>query len=291
MECIECSEQKLLKINTYKRFWYFCTNCGCAHPIQKKRYFLGFLPVKHYKKSSSSEADMYDYFTAPIHIDYSTETANEFINDYVQPWGLPIKDKKVLDISGGNGHFLKKLQDLGAKVTITEINQPTIDYIKKTHKNMDVHLYDFNKHKLDEVVKDKYDIIMLRAAIMFCKNLSNLAEELKLILKPGGKVIINHSVIPTLGVVNRVQFDEFSYFSLRQPETVINTFEKSGFKLLNRKDETDPSLYCYDHDKLISWLIPHYIYELLGVIALRKHRVFSFPARDRRRSTMMFELK
>ncbi len=290
IKCKECSSSNTVKINTYKRFWYFCKDCGSAHPQQKSFYPLSFLPVKHYKNSADSEASMYDYFTAQVHIDYSKETADEFIRDYVEPWGIEIKGKKILDVSGGNGHFLKKFQDMGAEVSITEINQPTIDYIKKEH-DMDVYLYDFNKHRINEVTQEKYDIVMLRAAIMFCKDLKQLAEDLRDILNPGGIVIINHSVIPTLGVINRVQLDEFSYFALRHPDAVVKTFETNNYETLNRKDETDPSLYVYDHDLKFSWRFTHYLYQWIGLHALRKARVFGFPARDRRRSTMMFKLK
>ena len=46
----------------------------------------------------------------------------------------------------------------------------------------------------------------------------------------------------------RTQLDEHSYFVLRQPESVINAFEKQGFELIHRADKTDPSLYVYDND-------------------------------------------
>lgn len=288
--CKECLSSKTVKLNTYKRHWYFCADCGCAHPEQKNVYPLSFLPVKDYKKSASSEAQMYDYFTAQVHIDHSIKTADEFTNDYVKPWAIDFKGKRVLDVSGGNGHFLAEYQKMGAEVSITEINEPTIEYIKKTHDNMNVYLYDFNRHRIHEVIDDKFDIILLRAAIMFCQDLKQLAEDMKKILKPGGKVIINYSVVPTLGVATRVQLDEFSYFALRQPESIAKTFEGGGYKTLNSRDETDSTLYVYDHDLKLSWRIVHYWYEWLGMFALRKNRVFAFPARDRRRSTIMFEL-
>ncbi len=286
-KCSECQSGDLVKLTTYKRHWLLCRTCGCGTPRQKSYYPLSFLPCSSFKKSASDEASMYDYFVAPVHIEYSLGTAHEFIKDYLKPWNIEVSGKKILDVSGGNGHFLNVFKEMGADVTMTEINEPSIDYARTTH-GMKVFCFNFNEHRIDQLTDEKYDIIMLRAAIMFCKDLPQHVQDLKKILKPGGQIIVNHSVIPTLGVAVRVQLDEFSYFSLRQADRVVQIFEKEGFKLEQRRDETDPSLYVYDHDLKLSWRIIHYLYEWYGLRALRKDRIFSFPARDRRRSTMMF---
>ena len=199
-----------------------------------------------------------------------------------------MQGKTILDVSGGNGHFIQEFKKLGADVSLTEINDPSIDYAKKTH-GMKVFKFNFNTDSIKEVIKEKFDIVMLRAAIMFCKDLRVHVKDLKSIINPGGLVVVNHSVIPTLGVILRTQVDEFSYFSLRSPEQVIRHFEEEGFSLVERRDETDPGLYVYDHDLRLRWWILHLFYEWKGVWSLRKFRQkYTFPARDRRRSTLLF---
>lgn len=213
--------------------------------------------------------------------------ADEFVAQHLQPNGIELAGKHMLDISGGNGHFLRKLLSSGGSGVLTEINGPAINYARRTH-GFPVFPFDFNRDPLSAVVHDSFDVVLLRAAIMFCRNLRGFAADLSGRVKPGGLVRVNHSVIPTLGVLIRVQLDEFSHFALRQPGSVIDDFASAGFRLVGRKDETDPTLYVYDDDLKPEWTFLHYVYQFRGARNLRSRRKFAFPARDRRRSTMVF---
>jgi hypothetical protein len=171
--------------------------------------------------------------------------------------------------------------------TLTEINEPSIAYARKQH-GFETFAFDFNRDRLSAKTSSVYDLILLRAAIMFCRDLPAFAADAHSRVASGGLVIVNHSVKPTLGVMCRVQLDEFSYMVLRQPETVAADFAKAGFELVFRRDETDQSDYVYDHDLLDSWMFLHYLYEIRAARALRAHRVWGFASRDRRRSTMIY---
>jgi SAM-dependent methyltransferase len=279
----------LVVLDTYKRVWTLCKACGAGIPAQKSSYPLSFLPILAFKKrGEATESSMYDYFVHPDHIKYSIGTAHEFLRDYVDPLKIELRGKKILDVSGGNGHFLKILtEERGATGVLTEINEPSIEYARKQH-GFHSFQFDFNRDRLSALTPECFDLVLLRAAIMFCRDLPAFVGDARERVSRGGLVIVNHSVKPTLGVLCRVQLDEFSYMVLRQPETVIGDFDKAGFELLFRRDETDQSDYVYDHDLLNSWMFLHYLYEIKGALALRKHRVFGFAARDRRRSTMVF---
>ena len=198
--------------------------------------------------------------------------------------------KKLLDISGGNGHFIKQIEKLGAHITLTEINRKTIDYAKQKH-GFDVIEYNLNQHDLSKVTGGTtFDVIFARACVMFAKDLPKFVSEIKRSLVPGGFVMVNRSVLPTLGVMLRTQLDEFSYLILRQPQAIIDAFQKEGFQLHHRADETDPTLYVYDNDLLLRWRLVHRIYERRGVGSLAKDRIFALPSRDRRLSTLVFRL-
>lgn len=287
--CRECGASNLRRLTFYKRYWDLCGTCGAGSPEQRDRYPFAFLPGPGFKKPpAQDEQSIYDYFVQESHIRYSIGTAHEFIKQYIDPNGIELRGKSVLDVSGGNGHFLKVIEGRGAHVAMTEINKLAIDHARQTH-GFDVYEFNFNQRRINNVVTKKFDIVMLRAAIMFCNDLRQLVGDLTSILNPGGLVIVNHSVIPTLGVMLRTQLDEFSYAILRQPETVVGHFEKAGFRVTARVDETDPSLYAYDHDLNNWWLMVWSLYEVMGARKLRDFRKFPFPARDRRRSTMIFQ--
>ena len=149
--------------------------------------------------------------------------------------------------------------------------------------------YDINKDNLFNRTGREFDIVFARACIMFAKDLQDFVWQISNVLKPGGKVMINHSVVPTLGVMLRTQLDEYSYHCLRQPQEIIDTFNSSGFGLTYQHDETDESLYVYDHDLLRHWRYLYMYYETKAVKAMEENRLFRWPARDRRRSTMVFE--
>ena len=67
--CLECGSKNLVKIDTYKRHWFFCYNCGSGQPVQKSFYPLQFLPVTDWTKTKTDEESMYDYFIDPVHIE------------------------------------------------------------------------------------------------------------------------------------------------------------------------------------------------------------------------------
>lgn len=289
LTCPSCNSDDLCSVATYKRKWWLCKNCGTGFSEENSRYNLSFLPIKDYQKAKAlSDENIYDYFIDSVHIDWAKREGKEFITDYLEPTQLNVSEKRLLDISGGNGHFIKQIEALGAKVSLTEFNQKTVDYAQKVH-GFDVFEYDLNKDDLSKKVKGEFDIIFARACIMFAKELPNFVDTLRRVLSKGGSVLINHSVEPTLGVMLRTQLDGFSYFVLRQPKTIIDTFEANGFKLKYRADETDPSLYVYENDLLLRWRFLHRVYEKKALPILNDNRLFSWAARDRRRSTLLFE--
>ena len=285
----KCKGKNYNLLTFYKRYWLFCRDCGTAESIEKKNYKLSFLPFKDYKKNTDiNDSNIYDYFTDKAHIEDSILEGEEFYNQYIYPYGIDISSKRILDISGGNGHAIMALAKRGAKVEITEFNKRAVDYSTNFHK-INAYLYDLNKDELSKIVKGKYDVITLRACIMFAKDLSSLSHTLFNILNPGGYLIINKSVKPTLGVFTRTQLDQHSYFFLRQPETIEKEFAKVGFKTIKIINEVDPTMYVYDNDLTLRWYFLHYFYELRNSFILRKNDAFEIRSRDRRRSTLILQ--
>ena len=290
-ECSNCNSKKTFSINTYKRYWIICEDCGCGYSKDKKRYPLSLLPYKSLKKDSSIDyTSIYDYFVEDIHIKYSIDTALEFIRNYIRPFGIDLFGKKVIDISGGNGFFVNELKKMGAEVTLTEINDKTITFAKDTF-DFDVYKYDLNKDNLGQIVKKKYDIVLLRAAIMFCEDLPSLIDDIKSIMNKDALLFVHQSVLPTLGTILRIQCDEFSYYVLYQPETVSSLIEKKGFDTVHKEIEIDSSMYAYNHDEVRHLRMLHFIYEVPALRKIPYKTPFCFNARDRRRANMIFKMK
>lgn len=281
----------LVVLPTYKRYWDICLKTGTAVSRQRSWYPLSFLPWAAFKRTPSvDEEKMYDYFVDDVHTAWAIQEGQEFVRDRLGRLELNVAGKKVLDISGGNGFVLKQIEKLGATVSLTEINRKTLDFARATH-GIDVFEYNLNIHDLAEVTGRRYDVILARACIMFALDLPKFVDQLRRSLNPGGVVMIDRSVMPTVGVLTRVQLDEFSYYILRQPETIIKAFETSGFTTEHRLDEIDQDLYVYDHDLKRSWTFLHYLYEWKCIRRLKKSNAFGLRARDRRLSAMVFRLK
>jgi len=288
--CVTCGGDNLLRLDTYKRYWHCCRSCGSAFSEEKTRYPLAMLSFPDLRKDPAvDEEKMYDYFVEPVHIEWSEREGQEFIAQYLRPSAVEVGGKEVLDISGGNGHFIRQLESLGARITLTEINRRTIEYARATH-GFQVFEYNLNEHDLAAVTRQRYDVVFARACIMFARDLNKFVADMKAVLGPGGQVFINHSVVPTLGVLLRTQLDDFSYLVLRQPEAIIAAFTASGFSLQHRADETDPGLYIYDHDLLRHWRWVYRFYEWRAIRQMAGDRLYAWPARDRRRSTLVFRL-
>ena len=130
--CPACSARDFVKLTTYKRFWYMCRACGTGWPEQREKYPLSFLKHADLKKNVETAEGMYDYFTTQVHLDHATKEAEEFHARYLEGLGLDFDGKSVLDVSGGNGYFVKWFQDnLGAKASLTEYNEKTVAYAKE----------------------------------------------------------------------------------------------------------------------------------------------------------------
>lgn len=260
-------------------------------PTQRECFPFSFLKHNDLGKNAPSPEGMYDYFTTEIHQEHAKQEAVEFYSRYLEGKALDFQEKRILDISGGNGFFVRWFQEnLGAKASLSEFNKKAVAFAKEMHPFETVLEYDMNNDKLVEKASLKLDIVIAKACLMFCEDVKGFAEQIREILAPGGVLILAHSVEPTLGTLVRVQLDEFSYFALRQPGSVQKAFESAGFSVMSRVDETDPDLYVYDHDLLPHWMVLHYLYEIKGALRLRKERLFKLPARDRRRSTFIFSL-
>src|SRR4051812_33982241 len=286
--CPTCHGRDRLRIATYKRWWDLCRTCGTGTPEQRERYPLERLPVDIFRRDAElDDASIYDYFVTPSNVAAAKEEAAEFVDGVLGGHGIDVAGKSVLDVSGGNGHVAAAMAGLGADITLTEINRPALEYARR---ELGLHAveYRFEESSIAPRVDGRtYDIVLLRACVMFSENLPGLLRSCREVMNDGGLLMIDRSVKPTLGTLLRIQLDEFSYLILRQPEAVAAACEEAGFAVEERVDEVDADSYVNDHDMDGRRMFLRYLFEIPAVRRLRTARQFDFPARDRRRSRLL----
>lgn len=305
--CAICNSENIVQIKTYKFNWYFCNSCGCGSSELRQKYplnsinwlFVKYLKYKNWKRTinrltkdksvEDNNSTIYDYFVTQDHIDWSIQNAKEFEKTIIKNYQIELKDKHVLDISGGNGHCLKYFIDkYKCDGVLTEFNKRAIKYASE-QLNLKTQYYDFSVHEPTSIFKEKkFDIIFMRACIMFVSELDKTIIGLKKILKDGGLLIIQNSIIPTLGVILRTQFDEYNFLSLYSSQFLTKTLEKNDFTLLQIRRNPDFSLYVSDFHKypIEKKLLLYYEHLATKENSLNS---FNFIARDRRRYDFVFK--
>lgn len=274
-----------VKLDTYKHHWIICQKTGNAYSVKKKPGMINRL-TQAYKSRKKSSYSIYDYFTSPSHIQWSLEESRKVISEIFNHYKIEPNGKRILDVSGGNGHVANELKKLGAEVVLTEVNDNAIEYARDKLQ-VETYKFDFQADSLNKVVNGKFDVVLLRAALMFCVDLERFLSDLKQLLAPDAIVVMQYCVIPTLGVLLRTQNDEYSYLALYQPETLIQFCERHGLALIACEDEIDADPYVNDHDAS-RWLTFLRIwYDIKGLRVLPFTSKYPFRARDRRRSNMI----
>ncbi len=247
MECKICKSSSLTKLNTYKHYWHSCDNCGSIERIKKEKYFLekffplslakklpGYftyiLPSKYFEESKLGTS--YNYYADMGSSNEGTGTKwdgeTEVVVNRLKSLGVDIKDKSVLDVSGGPGFVANNLRTTTKYMLLTEFSDTAVEGMKK-FLSIDVKKYDYNSDALDKVTDKKFDIILVRFSINFCNDLEKFAREAKNLLNPGGLIYVEH-VEPNKGVILRWQFDEYTYTLLHAIKIFADTFTKAGFE-------------------------------------------------------------
>ena len=270
-----------MKIKTYKHNWNYNLSNGVTTIKSRKKYplsFLSFFSKKFNILSRNKEIEkdpsiIYEYFVSKKDISVQTDRANAFSN-ILKRYGIDFNGKTILDISGGNGVFVKQFLKFGAKsVTNTEYSKDAVNFSKKTLK-INSFEYDINVDKLSSVLKnEKFDIIMLRGCIEFCEDLIPLTKELKLISHQNS-IIIFSFIIPTLGAALRTQFDQYNVKVCRPAKFIEQHFSKNDFET-----KINSEIFLFDRNyayQKLKWpYTPFYIYYL--ILALFKVHKNNYP--------------
>ena len=307
-KCVHCNSNNAKKINTYKYNWYLCFDCGSASSQKKDFYAFSFLsPIInlvskkkenfHNKMSlligdkaiKQNSSKMYDYFLDANHIAWTLNSVNEFKERIIDKYKIEVKNKKILDISGGNGYFINEFKKDGAIITFTEFNENAVKFVQEKF-GFNTYKFDINKDSINKVLNnEKFDIIFLRAVIMFSKNINKLLVDLKKIIHKESLIIINYSVLPTIGTLLKTQYDEYNYFMLYSSKYLKDVVYQHDFEILGCDDDSDQEMYVYKQDSSKILQLLKYYYEYKAIFTIGMETEFSFRARDRRRFNLILK--
>jgi 2-polyprenyl-3-methyl-5-hydroxy-6-metoxy-1,4-benzoquinol methylase len=153
-----------------------------------------------------------------------------------------------LDISGEPGFLIKEVSPICDRAVVTGYSQEVVDRMKNTLK-IDAVRYDFNKDDIGEVVNCKFDVVLIRHAINFCKDVKKFLPVLKNVLNRDAIIYVSF-VVPTLATCLRWQFDDYTYHVLYTPETIGEFFHQEGFTTLMKYQYQKRSHYLAGKQKV-----------------------------------------
>lgn len=262
-ECPNCKHNAYYIVDTYKHLWVTCKNCDTVVRERKEKYeyntpifrFLirnfifgrpfrpNLLPLPDVRQDERHFYDYYNEVAKKGEKGTKWESANDEVIANLEKFGIDVKDKNILDISGGPGFLTKRLQPLGKRVVVTEFSADAVNGMTKA-LGIEGVKYDYNSDRLSSCLSDKFDVIIIVYSIGFCNDLQKFVRELKEIMHEKSVVYITYSP-PSLGLMIRWQFDEYTYNRCWPIEVMTKCFNDIGMTEANRVDEGD---YKYDHN-------------------------------------------
>lgn len=142
--------------------------------------------------------------------------------------GIDIRDKSVLDVSGGPGSFAHLIRDAVAKVSVTEYDEASVRSMQEKLPGTRVFQADVNGAWTDT---ELFDVWLYRSCIYFCFDLRAHLAEVRDHVTAGGYVFISTNT-PTLGNALRWQYEDYTHNVFYHPETVTSALEANGFSIV-----------------------------------------------------------
>jgi ubiquinone/menaquinone biosynthesis C-methylase UbiE len=107
-----------------------------------------------------------------------------------------VKDKAVLDVACGEGHFSRKLAEQAKgdiQITGIDASKKLIDIAQKKNKPFS-HCIRFllgDASRLDQLSSNSFDVVVCNMALMFIKRFEETIQEVARVLKPQGSFVFS----------------------------------------------------------------------------------------------------
>lgn len=249
------TEQKSIKIDTYKSIWIHDLETGNYERIQKELYPLEFLgnsfakipklrALTPFLSKKPQGVDFYKYYTHIIENELRGKWENELepIQTRLNSLDISLKAKDILDISGEPGFFAHDLQQVAHRVVVTAFAAEVAKAMKDKF-SLESYKYDFQTDCLADIFQQQtFDFIFVRYAIGFCTNLPSFLKDCIKILNPNGMIYISYSPA-SRAVCARWMFDDYTYLRQYTTEYILETAATLG---LNHFGDWNEGSYDWD---------------------------------------------
>ena len=264
--CRFCGGNEASDIKTYKSIWTSCDNCGNIIRHLRDRFPLEWIPKWiwgpldgkqkmnptkmrakiYYALYNKSDVDtIYDYYldeTQEARGGFSLsstgtkwEGESQSVTNELKEWDVSLKDKNVLEISGGPGYFAKELSPFCKRWVVTEYSQISADKMRDT-LGLETIKFDYNSDYLPALIDETFDIVFLRHGIDFCLDIRKFLMSVKKVIHKDS-VIYCSFVQPTLASCLRWSLDEFTFPIMYTPETIQKLFAEEGFVAFGKREQ------------------------------------------------------
>lgn len=163
------------------------------------------------------------------------EGESEYVQDELNGWGVSLKDKKVLEISGGPGYFAQELSSVAKRWVVTEYSAASAERMHSL-LGLEAVKFDFNADDPSEILRDTFDIVLLRHGINFCLDIRKFLASLKRVIHEE-TVIYCSFTQPTLASCLRWSLDDYTFAIMYHPETIQKLFAEEGFIAFGKKEQ------------------------------------------------------
>lgn len=257
--CINCHSTNLRIFKSYKSIWQECVFCNWLYCHHREKY-----PFENILKKT------YEFCTKIPILRGLTSWANPIIrNNNVWDWSEEYKSSEedsaaykkeysrfsdllnrlsipkkgaLLDLSGEPGHFAEFAKRDFDETHLTVYSEKVAEAIK-TKKQIKTTTYDFNKESLEKIYDQKFNFIIARYCLNYCKNINGLAEQLSRVTNDNAIVFLSF-ILPSCGTIVRwglVEFIDSPLFFTA--DSLISIFAKNGFELVYRGEDGAPIPY------------------------------------------------
>lgn len=241
----------------YKHIWVSCANCKNASKVKKEKYALQIFSTlniltRFLKKIPKVRAlhnlvlnlgfneagiDLYDHYLEDRNVS-SVGTpwegqSSQLLEKLQQSIPSNLAKLNALDVSGGPGYVMNELREHFSGVAVTEYSPQTTKRMSEL-LGLKSYLYDFNSMRLRDVVDEKYDLVLSRHAINFCKDIDNLAENFSEVIEKNGFLYLSF-VTNNFQSMVRWQMEDYIYEHLFDCDYLREVFKKYGFEQIHRE--------------------------------------------------------
>lgn len=259
--CPHCRGTDDTVVRSYKHDWHSCNACGTvtrelrqSPPLDKSlfRFLVRRTKLRLFFAktllSRMTEVESNDDFYA----EYAElarkgvkgtkwEKVNAGVVQNLARHGIRVDGASILDVSGGPGFLALDFKDKAKRVLVTEFSQRAVLGMTR-ELGIDAVKFDYNSDDLAAAVDGKWDIVTIIYSIGFCDDLRKFIQSLRHVLHEGSLVYVCYSP-PTLGMMMRWQFDDYTYTRSWPVPVVTSYFKDIGMDLVATEDEGSVELF------------------------------------------------